>query len=271
MNKKNRKDTAINTNSNSTSFKFSVVTSHTLPLNQRISLEGGELKVTTCPAFEGSVETIDCRGITHLTRIIENLGCYQAIIPGCMHRDGEWVEHGSICWDNPDREYYEAMDDNALDFFGIIPRTPSIFCLHIPNIADTAIAVREHLCESIPRLRGIGFAMVPSPTSHIRHRSTGMLLTGANGYRFYFLAKVSAETMKYGTGFTLRALFGDINQNGHSGWGRKLPLQSINVKFLSPGHPIFEAKPFLDERLVQERPPIEIHAGGILDTENFCA
>ena len=230
MKKTNRKDISINTNSSSINFKFSVVTSRTLPLNQRISLEGGELKVTTCPQFEGSVEVINCRGTTHLGQIIENLGCYQAIIPGCMHRDGKWVKRDSICWINPDLEYYEPIKDNAQDYFGIMPGAPSLYCLDIPNVDDTPGAVRERLCESFPPLQDVGFVMVPSTSSYIRDKASGMLLTAANGYRFYFLAKINAEILGHGTAFAMQSVFDGFNRSGHMNRSGELPDQSITVK-----------------------------------------
>ncbi len=259
-----------NNDSSSINFKLSVVTSRTLPLNQRISLEGGEVKVTTCPQFEGNVEVINCRGITHLGQIVENLGCYQAIIPGCMHRDGKWVKRGSICWTNPGLEYYEPIKDNADDFFRIRPGEPSLYCLDIPNVDDTPGAVRERLCESFPPLQDVGLVMVPSTSSYIRDKASGMLLTAANGYRFYFLAKINAEILGHGTAFAMQSVFDGFNRSGHMNRSGKLPDQSITVKASCTGHPIFEAKAFLDERLVQERPRIEIYAGRMLDTEDFC-
>jgi len=264
---------SINKNNNDSSpinFNLSVVTSHTCSLNQTISIDDGRLQISmNYPQFDGTVEVINCNGLIQLKHLLESMSSQQAIITGRMQRGGKWVESGDLHWINPDLEYYEPIEDNADEYFRYQVDQPSLICFDVPNSLDSSDRAWEQMCDIDPQLSGVGYVVTSYPSNLNIDKTTRRQYFGGNGYRFYCIAKNGADIPRYGRNFAMRSSisgFSYIEQNTPCFYSI---YQNINAKYFCPGQVIVEAPAVLAERLVQMNDPIDIKAGGTLDTEKF--
>ena len=248
-----------------------MVTSRTCPLNQTISVDECRLQVSmNHPQFDGTVEVINCNGLIQLKRLLETMSSQQAIITGCMHHDGEWVESGDLHWINPAPEFLDPdIADNAHEYFRYEVDHPSLICFDVPNALDSSDIAWEKLSGIDPQLLDAGHVVVPYASNDIRDKATEKSYSVERGYRFYCIAKNGADIPRYGRNFAMRSSINGFNQFEQTTSYLYCIYQNINAKYFYPGQVIVEAPAFLAERLVQMNDPIEINAGGMLDTAKF--
>ena len=260
-----------NNDSSSINFKLSVVTSRTCPLNQTISIDGGRVQVSkNYPQFDGTVETINCNGLIQLKHLLETISSQQAIITGRMHQGGKWVESGDLHWINPDSEFLDPdIADNAHEYFRHEMDHPSLICFDVPIALDSSDIAWLDLCDIDPQLLNVGHVVIPYVSNDIRDKATGKSYIGELGYRFYCIAKNGADIPRYGRNFAMRSSINGFNLVEQNTSYTYCIYQNINAKYFCPGQVITEAPAVLAEHLVQINDPIEINAGGILDTEKF--
>ena len=266
-----QKNNNSNNDSSSINFKLSVVTSRTCPLIQTISIDDGRVQVSmNYPQFDGTVEAINCNGLTQLKHLLETIPSQQAIITGRMHRGGEWVESGDLHWVNPDPEFLDPdIADNAHEYFRYEMDHPSLICFDVPNALDSSDTAWEDLCGIDQQLLNVGHVVVPYASNDIRDKATGRQYFAGNGYRFYCIAKNGADIPRYGRNFAMRSSINGFNLvEQYTSYPYSL-YQNINAKYFCPGQVIAEAPAVLAEHLVQMNDPIEINAGRMLDTEKF--
>jgi len=261
-----------NNDAGSVNFKLSVVTSHTCPLNQSISVHDGRLhKSINYPQFDGTVNVVTCKGLTQFKLLLENFQSHHAFITGQIHQQGEWIESCNLHWDNPELEYFGlGIIDNADDYFRYRSDQPSLICFDIPNAFDTSEVAWEELCRIDPMLNHVGYVVVPYASNAIRDRLTGKHLSSSRGYRFYCLARNGKDITRYGRNFAQRATINGFNDVEQSELTQYTIYQNVNAKLFCPGQIIEEAPASISEQLEQVTDPIEYHPGGLLDTEKFA-
>jgi hypothetical protein len=261
-----------NNDAGSINFKLSVVTSHTCPLNQSISVHDGRLHTSiNYPQFDGAVEVVNCKGLTQFKLLLENLQSHHAFITGQLHKQDEWIERCNLHWDNPNLEYFgQGIIDNTDDYFRYHSDQPSLICFDVPNAFDTSEIAWEGLCSTDPQLNNVGYVVVPYASNAIRDRLTGKPLSSSMGCRFYCVAQNGADIPRYGRYFAQRATINGFNQVEQSELTQYTIYQNVNAKLFCPGQIIEAAPASISEQLEQVTDPIEYHPGGLLDTAKFA-
>lgn len=267
-----KNDNKNNNDAGSINFKLAVVTSHTCPLNQSISVHDGRLQTSiNYPQFDGTVDVVNCKGLTQFKLLQDNLQIRHAFITGQIRQQGEWVESCNFYWDNPELEYFgQGIIENTDEYFGYRSDRPTLICFDVPNAFDTWEVAWEGLCRTDPQLSDVGFVVVPYASNDIKDRSTGQHLSRSLGYRFYCVARNGSGIPRYGRNFAMRATITGFNQVEQSELTQYTIYQNVNAKLFCPGQIIEAAPASISEQLEQMTDPVEHHPGGLLDTEKFA-
>lgn len=228
----------------SVNFKLSIVTSHTCPLNQTISVHDGKLHTSiNYPLFDGTVDVVNCEGLAQFKLLLENLQSHHAFITGQLHQHGKWIERCDLHWDNPNLEYFgQGIVDNTDDYIRYKSDQPSLICFDVPNAFDTSEIAWAELCEIDPQLNKVGYVVAPYAANKIRVRSAGQYLIGSRAYRFYCIARNGADIPRYGRNFAQRATIYDFNQIEQGDSTHYTIYQNVNAKLFWPGQ-VIEAAP----------------------------
>lgn len=262
----------VNTNENSLTapFKLTRMLSNSGPMNKTISMEGGELKISADHnQFEGDLDVIECNGLLHLKHLMETSGGDVAFIPGCPQHDGELIQSIEVAWGNQKDNPYDrnsiSREDGLVQF---IADETALLVFEVPGHVDEPPEVLwDFFSEIDPRLTSIGYMVVYSPASYIRDSSNDLMLTGMQGYRIYCLVKNGADILRYGRTFVKRCWMQGYGRIELTESGEYLDQQIVNVAAFHPEQMMCESPPIFGDGLTQEKSGMQLHAGGLLDTE----
>jgi len=251
-------------------FKLTVFESSGSPLNKTIKLEDGKLKKVANGQFsEGHVQVVSCDGLASFKRHLEECEQHVAYSLGHPWRDGEWLDHSDIVTNATLANVGQSNSISRSKQFFRFAEGPALIMFDIDGGELTADEVWVSLCDVDPQLTSAGHMVVHSSSSHIHHESTGELLSGSSGYHIYCVVKNGTDIARYGEVFAKRCWLAGLGRIEISKAGSFLVRQLIDACVYSPERLIFEAPVELGTGLIQKKPEISVHDGGVLITETF--
>jgi hypothetical protein len=261
----------IQSDSSTTTFKLTVFGCSNTTLNKTITLEDGKLKKKANSQFlDGVVQVVEQDGLEGFKSLLEENHTELAYALGRPHRGGKWLDKADVrTTEQLDGREVPNVISRSKDHFAFREKERGVLLLDIDGEVGSPDEILQTLYSVFPKMRDSGCLIVHSSSSHIKDASTGKMLSGTGGLHIYFLVENAADIPRFGDVLCKRLWLNGHGRIEISKAGSFLVRQPVDAAVFSPERLIFEAPPKLGEGLVQERPPIELREGGILDTESL--
>ena len=252
-------------------FKLTMMFSDTGPVNQTIMLDDEQLLIDDGhDEIDGDLDVIDCNGLIQFKQLVESSSIDSAFILGCPQQDGEIIQSIGFTW--CDERVTNARDQSLpvspLHLLHFRANETSLMVFVVNNSGkDSPGVVWDILCEIDPQLKSVGYLLAYSPSSNIIDYSSDVELTGSENFHFYCLVKNGADIPRYGRAFVKRSWLQGYGRIELTESGEYLERQIVNVEAFHPNQTMCESPPTLGDGLIQNKPGMQLHAGGVLNTE----
>jgi hypothetical protein len=222
--------------------------------------------------IDGDLDVIDCNGLIQFKLLVESSSIDSAFILGCPQQDGEIIQSIGFTW--CDERVTNARDQSLpvspLHLLHFRANETSLMVFVVNNSGkDSPGVVWDKLCEIDPQLRSVGYLLAYSPSSNIIDYSSDVELTGSENFHFYCLVKNGADIPRYGRAFVKRSWLQGYGRIELTESGEYLERQIVNVEAFHPNQTMCESPPTLGDGLIQNKPGMQLHAGGVLNTETL--
>ena len=239
---------------------LSIFTSDNANLNKKFTFEDGEIvKTAGANLSQGTFEIQPFTSASELNHLFNGLLPNQAVSIGLPHLNGEELTLGRIV----SKKINELGAINrTLDYF----RFGNTFYFDLDD-CDLAIEEVISTLTKIDPSLATATLLVRASSSFGVHRDDADASTfDANGYHVWVLGiKDGRDIARYGNVFAKRCWLAGL---GYIKTTEKslLVRQIIDAAVFSPERLVFEAKPTLEQGLVQSEVPSIIQEGGVFDT-----
>lgn len=270
MNKTDTKNIDARNDSDTTTFKLSVIKSANPLLN---FFKGSNEERSIVVYHDGrdiKTEVTDCHGLLHFKQLLQKMERNTAIVPGHLNEDNACPSNTKIDLIGP----LDSLEENELItervFFNFELNEPALICFNVDGKGRTPDVAWDELCKIDPSLKKVGHLVTRSNSGFLRPLGDEENIAVSDRFNIYCLVKDGGDIRRYSFAFRMRFgakypvwMEGDENKSCFT-------RQFIYPPAFNSNNIIFKSPIANGEDLVQEKSLFQLYPGEILDTKELA-
>ena len=269
MNKICTKNTAASNDSDTTTFKLSVINS-AKPLLISLSVDRDKQSITVYhDGCDTKIEVSDCHGLLHFKQLLEKMERNTAIVPGHLSESSDGLNNTKIKLLSPSKSSEKNLIAVESVFFTFKPNKPALICFNVDGKGKTPDVAWDELCEIDPSLKKVGHLVTWSNSVFLQCSGGGKNRAVPDRYSFYCLVKDGGDVLRYSHAFQIQYGAKYRIWMEHCDTNEYSMRQFVHKQAFHPNNIIFKSPTAIEEDIFQENSLFQLCSGEILDTEAF--